>query len=976
MALTVGQTYSGFHLLTQKEIPELHSVGRVFEHIKSGARLFHLQNNDDDNKVFSISFRTPPHDSTGLPHILEHSVLCGSRKFPLKDPFIELAKGSLNTFLNAMTYPDKTMYPVASRNEKDFRNLMDVYMDAVLYPNIDQQPEIFMQEGWHYELDQMEDDLIYKGVVYNEMQGAFSSPEQILFRRIQQSLFPDTPYSTESGGDPDEIPKLTYKEFVNFHKRYYHPSNSYIYLYGDMDVLSYLEWLDKEYLQAFDRINIDSSIGIQPAFSQPIQVEVSYPIAANEQEVNKTYFSYNAVIGTSLDAKLCFAFTILENLLLEVEGAPLKKALLEAGIGKDVFGSYDNSILQPIFSVVAKNADLSQLDNFHHVIQSTLGSLVENGIDKKLILATINTLEFRLREADYGRHPKGLDYNIMSMNSWLYDGDPMMHLQYDWILKELKDKVETDYFEQLIQQYLLDNSHASTVIVKPEKGLAAKKEEEIKEELREYKATLSPEELEGLINQTRRLREFQGEATPKEDLEKIPLLSLKDINPKADHLPQEEEEIQGVKVLHHPLFTNQITYLNFLFDLVGFKEEELPYIGLLTRVLGKLDTQSYSYEELDKEINLYTGGIQVTLSIYGENGNPKSCLPKLSIRGKSLTEQVPKLLELMGEIIKHSRYMDASRLKDLIGETKSRLEMGIMSQGHVVAANRAESYFSPMAYYQEQTQGISFYQFIAHIDQHFEEKQEEVMGKLQEITDKIFHSTNLLVSLTGEEEEYKAFEAHFSSFLKDLSKEVIEKQPISFSLKNKNEGILTSGKIQYVAKAANFIELGHSYTGVLQVLQTIASLDYLWKEVRVSGGAYGCMAGFSRSGTMYLTSYRDPNLKETLQVYNKMHEYIRNFKTDEREMRKYIIGTMSRIDFPLSPMMKGEKALAYYISGITPEDVQREREEILGTTVEKIQEMEDLIKDSMGQEYICVVGNENKLKGNKEIFKELVELFQ
>ena len=979
MELTVDQIYHGFQLVAQQEISEIHSIGRVFEHIKSGARLFHLEN-EDDNKVFSISFRTPPHDNTGLPHILEHSVLCGSRKFPLKDPFIELAKGSLNTYLNAMTYPDKTMYPIASRNEKDFHNLMDVYMDAVLYPNIDKQPEIFMQEGWHYELDHIEDDLIYKGVVYNEMQGAFSSPEQILFRKIQQSLFPDTPYAMESGGDPDHIPELTYEDFVAFHKRYYHPSNSYIYLYGDMDILSQLEWLNEEYLQHFDRISIDSSITIQPSFSKAIQMEVSYPIAANEQENNKTYLSYNTVVGTSLDPKLCFAFDILETLLLEVEGAPLKKALLEAGVGKDVFGSFDNSILQPIFSIVAKNANQDQVETFHDIIKDILTNLVKKGIDKKLLYSTINTIEFRLREADFGYRPKGLTYNILSMNSWLYDGDPMIYLQYESLLQSLKDAVETNYFEQLIQKYLLNNSHTSTLIVKPEKGLGTKREEEIRNELKDYKATLSQEELQALVDQTQVLKEFQAEPTPKEDLEKIPLISLQDINTKAEIIPQEESELEGVKVLYHPLFTNGITYLNLLFDIPVFEEKELPYLGLLIKVLGKLNTNTYSYEELDKEINLYTGGIQVHFSVYSENGNPKSCIPKLGVRGKALTTQVPKLLELIGEIIKNTSYLDKQRLQDLIGQIKSRMEMGIMGQGHVIAANRATSYFSPTAYYLEQIQGIAFYQFITEIDQYFEEKYEEIVNKLQTIAKKVFCKNHLLVGITGEEKEYQAFETSFATFLEGLFQGISqeEKKEVShtFSMINKNEGILTSSKIQYVAKTANFIELGYAYTGTLQVLQTIASLDYLWQAVRVSGGAYGCMTGFARSGNMYFTSYRDPNLKETLAVYDAIEKYVRNFTADQREMTKYIIGTMSRIDFPLSPMAKGERALSYYISKIRPEDIQKERDEILTTTEKEIQQLGDLLKETMAQNHLCVVGNENKIKENKEVFKEIVELFQ
>ena len=506
---------NAYEILMQKELTDIKSEGMLLKHKKSGARIL-LVSNEDDNKVFSVAFRTPTQNSTGVPHIIEHSVLCGSEKFPAKDPFVELVKGSLNTFLNAMTYPDKTVYPVASCNEKDFQNLMDVYMDAVLHPNIYKHEEIFRQEGWHYHLENKEDELEYNGVVYNEMKGAFSSPDGVLDRMILNSLFPDTTYANESGGDPDVIPELSYEEFLNFHRTYYHPSNSYIYLYGDMNMEEKLEWLDREYLSKYDRKVVDSRIGHQEAFEKVREITAEYSISSSESEEDNTYLAYNKVVGTSLDKELCLAFDVLDYALLSAPGAPLKKVLLDAGIGKDITGSYDSSTYQPIFSVIAKNANASQKEAFVHVIEETLRKLAENGIDKKALEAGINYHEFRYREADFGGYPKGLIYGLSMLDSWLYDGDPFMYMEEIETFKFLKEQINNRYFENLIRKYLLDNQHGSVLMVIPEKGRTDRLDAKLKEELQKYKASLSEEALEEMVQRTRRLMEYQDELSSPE----------------------------------------------------------------------------------------------------------------------------------------------------------------------------------------------------------------------------------------------------------------------------------------------------------------------------------------------------------------------------------------------------------------------------------------------------------------------------
>ena len=972
MTLKVGENYNGFKLLEIEDIKELNSTGRIFIHEKSGAKLFHIEN-EDDNKVFSISFRTPPKDSTGVAHILEHSVLCGSKKFPVKEPFVELLKGSLNTFLNAMTFADKTMYPVASRNSKDFLNLMDVYFDAVLNPNIYKYPEIMMQEGWHYELNDRDDDITYKGVVYNEMKGALSSPESILMRKVSESLFPDTTYGVESGGDPDFIPDLTQEEFLEFHKCYYHPSNSYIYLYGDMDLLSTLKFMDENYLKDYDKIEIDSKITAQKGFEKQSRVEVEYPISSSEKEEDKTFFSLNYVIENSTDPELHMAFDILENVLLETPAAPLKKAIIDARLGKDVFGMFDNSILQPTFSIVVKNSNDAKEEDFKKVVYDTLNKLVNEGIDKKLIQSVINIKEFNLREADFNSYPKGLIYNIMCMDTWLYDCSPVIHLRYAATMEKIKAGLNSNYFEKLIEKYILNNSHSSLLIVKPKKGLAELKEKELKHKLTIFKKSLSKIQLDEIISQTAKLTLRQTTDDLQENINKIPLLSLKDIDKEADKLPLEEKE-DGI--LFHDIATNGIAYINMYFETCKIKEYQIPYITLLGELLGAINTKNYSYEDLSNEININTGGIVYAAKAFMRNGDDKEFFPKFVVKAKALDSKVPKLMELISETIISSKFDDKKRIGELVAEIKSRYEMKIQSEGHVLAASRVQSYFSPFGKYAELLNGISFYHFIAELDKNFDSKYEELIVALKDVSQKIFNKNGLLISITSPQKEFSTIKNNLAILTEKLDSSIYEKQDYKFQLKAKNEGLMTSGKVQFVAKGGNYKKLGFNYTGVMLLLRAVARYDYLWNRVRVQGGAYGCMAAFLKNGNMYFTSYRDPNLKETLNIYDEMPAYLEKFKADEREMTKYIIGTISELDTPLTPSMKGQIATANFISGVKFEDTQRERNEVLEAKVTDISGLSKLISAVMDEKYICVLGNEDKLKNNKDVFNNLIDIIE
>ena len=963
-----------YELQKEEDLKGIKAKGYLLRHRKSGARVVYIEN-DDNNKVFSIGFRTPPSDSTGVPHIMEHSVLCGSRNFPAKDPFVELVKGSLNTFLNAMTYPDKTVYPVASCNDQDFQNLMHVYMDAVFYPNIYEHEEIFRQEGWSYQLDSAEDKLKYNGVVYNEMKGAFSSPEGVLDRVILNTLFPDTSYANESGGDPEVIPELTYEQFLDFHRKFYHPSNSYIYLYGDMDIEEKLHWLDQEYLGKYDREPVDSRIRFQEPFAEMQEKVIPYSIASEESEEDNTYLSYNKVVGTSLDKELYLAFQILDYALLSAPGAPLKKALTDAGIGKDIMGSYDNGIYQPIFSVIAKNANEEKKEEFIQVIEDVLRASVKNGIDTKAIEAGINYYEFRYREADFGNYPKGLMYGLQMMDSWLYDEEkPFIHIEALDTFEFLKKQIGIGYYETLIQNYLLDNPHGAIVIVTPEKGRTACMEAELEEKLQEYKASLTAEEVEDFVQKTQALEAYQSEPESEENLEKIPVLKREDISREIEPIINEKLTLAGVPVIFHEIETNGIGYVDVLFDMSSVEEEDLPYVGILQSVLGIIDTERYDYGTLFNEINVNTGGIGTSLELYNDvtNIREKAFKATFEIKGKALYGKLPVAFDMMREILMESKLDDGKRIREILAMLKSRLLMKFQSSGHVTAVLRAQSYASPAAKLKDMTNGIAFYETVSYIEEHFEEEKEKLSEKLIDLSKKLFCGDNMMLSYTAAREGLEGLEKMVEKLKNSLHTRTAEEDKrCVIHCEKKNEGFKTASKVQYVAKAGNFIDQGVAYTGALQILKVIMSYDYLWQNIRVKGGAYGCMSNFNRIGEGYFVSYRDPNLKRTLDVYDGVVDYLKNFTVSERDMTKYIIGTMSGIDQPMTPASKGERSMNLYMNKVSAEMIREERNQILDAEQDDIRALYKVAEAVLQADQMCVIGGEDKIEEEKELFKTL-----
>lgn len=975
---------AAYRVSEEKYVEEMDVETMVLEHVKSGARIF-LMSNDDENKVFYIGFRTPPEDSTGLPHILEHSVLEGSEKFPVKDPFVELVKGSLNTFLNAMTYPDKTVYPVASCNDKDFQNLMDVYLDGVLHPAIYREPKIFLQEGWHYELKSPEDELTINGVVYNEMKGAFSSPESLLDRFTRNVLFPDTAYSHESGGDPAVIPDLTYEQFMEFHRNYYHPANSYIYLYGNMDMARKLEWLDQEYLSRYNRedCGTDSSIAMQKAFDHPVEREITYSVTEEEGTKDRSYLSVNTVVGTDLDPELYVAFQILEYTLINAPGAPLKQALIDAGIGQDILGGYDCGILQPYFSVIAKNANPEQKGEFLAVVKGTLRKLADQGIDKKSILAGLNYYEFRYREADYGSAPKGLMYGLWSLDSWLYGGKPTLHLEYQKTFDYLKKAVEEGYFEQLIRRYLLDNPHEAVILVRPKVNQTSEEDKKLAAKLKAYKDSLSREELEKLADQTRQLKEYQEETSSQEDLEKIPMLQREDIAREGMGFSYELKMEDGVRVVHSNLFTSGIGYLKVLFGTDHVPVEELPYVGLLKAVLGYVDTEHYSYSDLTSEIYLNSGGVSFGVVSYPDSAKPGTFTGAFVASAKVLYDKLGFAFSILEEILTRSRLEDEKRLGEILDENRSRARMRMEDASHGAAVGRASSYYSASAAFNDRTGGIGYYQFLEEVSRRYGEDpsyRKELIGKLKETCARLFTADNLLVSYTADTEGYSLLPVELKSFCSALPRGEGRTYEFTFKPDNRNEGFKTASQVNYVARCGSFAgkEAGGRklvYTGALRVLKVIMNYEYLWMNLRVKGGAYGCMSSFSRTGDGCFVSYRDPNLAATNEVYEGIPEYLRNFTIDERDMTKYVIGTISDVDTPLTPSLKGARNLSAYLSGVTDEMIQREREEILDVTQDDIKALADIVEAVLETKALCVIGNDQQIRAQESMFGEVKNLY-
>lgn len=967
----VGKTYHGFTLVEKRFVKEVNAECLYFKHNQSGARLLKIAA-DDPNKTFSIAFITLPENDYGTPHIMEHAVLNGSKNFPVKSPFDVLRKGSLNTFLNAMTGNELTIYPIASMNEKDYFNLMHVYLDAVFNPLIYEDPRILKQEGWHYELLEKEGDPVYKGVVYNEMKGYYSNPAQEIDHWMYKYLFPDNNYQYDAGGYPTEIPKLTYDYFLDFHRRFYHPSNSYIFLYGDANLESELSFIDQKYLSRFQKSDFQPDIPNQQPFPQRREITIPYALPEGSDTTDQTYLVWSFVAGLNTDLVLYRALDVLTDVLVNHESAPIRLALQEAGIGKDVNAQvYDSK--QNVVRIMVPNANPGDREKFIEVVNKTLKEVAEKGVDKKMVEGILNRMEFSLREGNDAQ--KGLTYNFRALSSWLMADDPFMNLEYENSLTELKKAIAENYLENVIRDYFLNNTHSLLLVLEPQPGLESIRNAQMAEELKAFRASLSEEDIDKLIAESKELLEYQNRPDSPEALATIPLLELKDIDRKAKWYDYRVEKLGDIPLIYHEDFTNRIVYLQLNFDVRVLPQPLLPYAALLAEVLGSLNTEKYDYGELTDELNIHTGGFSTRLQLYLENRDDEQLRPKFVVSAKALQSKVNRMAELMEETVLHTTYTDKDRLKTVLIRHQSQLENQVKQNGFGYTQTRLTSYFSNAGMFKEMTGGFEYYWFITRLVNELDQNIDQVSADLAQTASLLFRKENCVVSLTCEKNDFKPVNKQISRLTKSLPKGKIAFQAWKFDPQSKNEGFSTASKVQYVCKGYNFKKLGYPWDGKMYVLSQIIASDWLQNQIRVIGGAYGSMAVFSTYGQGYFASYRDPNLRETLKNYDATVNYLENLNMDESEMTRYIIGTVARyLDRPLTPSARGEQAFQMYFEKTTAAHLQAIRDAVLSTTVDDIKGFSKMVSDVLQQNAYCVYGNEEKIQAEKDLFQKIIKL--
>ena len=959
----------GYTLLDKRFIKEMNAVCYYFEHDKTGAKILKVASGDQNN-IFAIGFRTPPEDDCGTPHIIEHSVLNGSENFPVKSPFDELLKGSLNTFINAMTYPDFTVYPVSSVNEKDYFNLMHVYLDAVFYPLIYEKPEIMMQEGWHYELKDPSDLPVYKGVVYNEMKGAFSSPEYLTYTETIRMLFPENCYSKESAGNPDSIPNLTYVNFINYHRKYYHPSNSYIYLAGNADMGKEMAFIDSAYLSHFSKKDIEVDIPVQKAFDSWKEVVIPYSFPVGADTKDQAILSFGMAFNTIAEPDMVYKLQILMDVLVNQESGLLRRAIQEEGIGSDINGTGDGYLKQPVLNIVVKNANLSDSGRFVELIRQTLQRTVDEGLDQKAVEGAVNRLEFQLGEGE-GVNKK-LYHLLAALPVWMNQNDPYSGIEYEAYLNGIRESLSSGDLEKFIKNEILDNKHAVLVVLNPECGLESLRNKNTNEKLADIKASLNEDDIQNLILLTSKLIAAQETPDPPEALAKIPHLSIEDIDPKTEYDNVELHRIAGSPSLFFNAFTNNILYADFLFDLQVIPGEKLPYAALLSELWGKLGTEKYSYDELEKELNIYTGGFEVSLMTFPEQENPDILNAKISTAMKAMIANSGKMTELASEILLHTDFQDTARIHELLKRKIAAIESQIENLEPVVLLNRIRSYNCSEGMFDDLTGGFRYYWFLKELDNHFGHEANELVSTMELVSSDIVNRDNVIVSVTAAMKDYRKAGTDLKNCIESFPEEEVVLQDWKLIPEKQNEGFRSASKVQNVVLGANYRALGYPYNGHMWVLYKILNMDYLQEEVRVKGGAYAGFSYFSRTGDFFLMSYRDPNLRKTLDVFEGAPDFLRNYQADEENLTSSIIGAISLYDYPLTPQQKGRRATRFYLAGYTEEGNQQLKDEILSTRLEDIHAFADMMADLVAQHNYIVYGNEDKLLANEDLFMKVL----
>lgn len=946
-----------FDLLAEENIKEVNALVRHYRHKKTGAELLSIIN-DDENKVFGVSFSTPPQDSSGIAHILEHSVLCGSDKFRVKKPFVEMIKGSLHTFLNAMTFPDKTVYPVASQNLADFYNLTEVYLDAVFFPLLSR--ETFQQEGWHYELESPDAPMIYKGVVFNEMKGVYSSPDSVFRTYAQASLFPDTIYGVSSGGDPRVMPDLTYEQFSAFHKRYYHPSNAHILFYGNDDPEKRLELLDAV-LSRFDAANPADPIALQPRFDTPRTVEKTYP--GDESNPRSSLVSVNWLLDPAEDEEEEMARALTSLALFGTQAAPLYKKLTDSGLGEAVMAYLNGSYRQPWFYAGMRGVDAKDAGKFESLILDGLAELAEKGIDPLTIEATVNTFEFQLRENNTGGYPRGLIYFFSALDKWLYGGDPLDGLKYEKPLAAIKARLAAGerVIEDRIRTLLVENSHRTTLVLKPDAGQAEREAEEERKRLDTVRAAMNDNEVARVIETTQQLKALQNAADRPEDLAKIPTLTVADLPREGATIPSEESAISGVQTLFHDLPTNGIVYVDLGFDLKTLPAGLLPYLPLFSAALTQTGTSREDFVSLSQRIGRLTGGVSIQRLASAMLGSEEAAA-WLLVRGKATAGKTGDLLAILSDILTDARLDNRDRLRQLVAQSKARSEASLVPSGHMIAMTRLRASLHEADWLGEQFGGATQLLFLRDLAQRIETDWERVRADLAALRDHLVNANAAIFNVTAEGKDWPAVRATLEGFAGTLPRANFVRAAWDRRPNPANEGLTIPAQVNYVAKGANLAALGHKPSGALSVVTKYLGTSYLWDKVRVEGGAYGGFANFNAlSGAYVFGSYRDPNLVATLDVYDGAPAFLRK-GVSETDLTRSIIGTIGDLDPYLLPDAKGYTALVRALTGVTDAYRQERREQVLGASPADFAAAADLLEDVARNGHVVVLGSEKAIE--------------
>lgn len=960
----------GFEQIYSRHIPELNGQATLFRHQKTGTELLSIEN-DDENKVFAVAFRTPPPDSSGVAHILEHIVLCGSRKFPVKEPFIELFKGSLKTFVNAMTYADKTIYPVASQNLQDLYNLIDVYLDAVFHPLM--LPYVFEQEAWHYELENPEEPLTFKGVVFNEMKGAMSNPDRVLEQEIIEALYPDTSYAHNSGGNPRNIPDLTYKALKGFHQQLYHPSNARIFFYGDDPPDERLRMIN-EYLKEFDPIDPKSSIALQPRFDQPKTVTRKYMVSASDEDEAKSMATVNWLLFEPTDPTRVWAAEILAEILMGTPASPLRKALIDSGLGEDVIGTGHNMGLsgdpyrQLFFTAGLKGVKTENVDKVAPLIHKTLETLLAEGLDPATIAAAVNTTEFALREMNTGSFPRGIAYAVRSMGTWLFDGDPLTLIEYEQSLDDIKTAIDSHptYFEDMIKELFLDNTHQVELKLLPDEGLAAEEEAAEKERLEKAKAAMNSDALQAIIDRTRELKELQEKPDSPEDLAKLPFLKLSDLDQKIQTIPSQRVDAPIPTLLYHDLPTNSIVYLDLGFDLHALSEDELPWIPLLGRALLEMGTEEEDFVKLSQRIGRDTGGIGThtfTSSLEQSDG----AAAWFFMSGKATIDKVDRLLSILEDVLLMPLLDNKERFRQIILEQKARKESGIISSGHVVVDSVLRSAYNLADWASGQMGGVNSLFFVNDLAKSIEKNWDETLAALQGVLAKLINRQAMIVNVTMDGSDWPAFQPQLNDFLEKLPQADIHRREWKPDYDHGNIGLTVPSQVNFVGTSFNLYDQGYQYNASAAVANRYLQTSYLWEKVRVQGGAYGGFSAFSRlSGVYSFLSYRDPNVLKTLDAYAGAGRFLKELDLSQDELTKGIIGMIGNMDTYRLPDAKGYVSMTRYLVGDDDEARQKRRDQVLSTTAEDFKTWGQVLMDAP-KGRVVVLGSEDAIqKANDE----------